>query len=761
MDMPMLPEDDPDHQVPQNPDAMTEEQLVSVLKQEEAAADSYWESELAKNQEEALDRYFARPYGNETEDRSKVVTHDLEDTINWMMPDLMRCFGSAEDLVSVEAQAPEDDQPIPVMINGQIQVTQGPDGQSRPKMTSKSKVDVMGAYLSHIYFKDNRASENTHDFAFDGLLQRIGIMKCAWEDPEPRPSEIVEGLSQQGVMQYANDPEYEIIGQAEEQGPYGPVFMLEVRRTPKMGRVHIEAVPPEEFYLHKLAKNIPTAPYHARKRAAFLAELIRKYPDKAAELRDRRNRYQDIDFTLDGRRQARYPGDNVSEVANFNDEGRQRVLLNEEYIRIDYDGDGIVELRQIKRVDTVVLENIAVCQSDYVSWTPSRVSHKAVGRSIHDMLVDIQKIRTEITRSYLDGLSSTLSPRTYVNTQLVEQDGLDALIENKQSAIIPIKGNAADAVQESVVPDISAPSLQALEYFDQRGQESSGVTKHSQGMDPQALNKTATGIDLLQAAAKTRIEMVAVWLGIGLEDVFKRILQLVVAHQDKPRQVKLFGEWIEIDPRRWSDEMSITINTGSAGVSKQQKLANLGLIAQKQEQILMQAGPSNPLVTLQHYRNTLAAMASSMGFKDPGLFFGDVPEDMPPPEPQPNPDVIKAQAEVQLKAQQQQHQQQLDQAELQHKREMGALEQQLSEAKAQHEAVLAEQRQQAEAQLALRAQDAEFALAQRKQDFDMQLAEQKADHDRKMAEKTAAAKLNGSTPKVSSTGGVHPGGAVG
>jgi hypothetical protein len=736
--MDMFPGMEPEQQ---QREGMTDEDLVRILKDEATEATSYHASELAKNQEDALNRYFARPYGNEEADtsRSSVVTHDLEDTINWMMPDLMRCFTSADDLVSVEASSPEDDQAIPLMKNGQPIVVQGQDGQPRPKLSSKSKVDLMGAYLSHVYFKDNRATENTHDFCFDGLLSRIGIMKVSWEDPKPKPPEIIEGVSQETLLQYANDPEYEILGYADEQGPEGPVFMLEVRRTPKMGRCYIEAVPPEEFAINKLAKNIPSATYHRRQQTAYLSELCSEYPEKEYELKKRRGSAEELTLSDDGRRQARYPDDNVNDAVSANDTGRKQVILHEEYIRVDFDGDGIVELRQVKRVDNIILENIAVSYSDYVAWTPSRVSHRVVGRSIYDMLADIQKIRTQITRSYLDGLSSTLSPRTYVNTQLIEQDGLDAVLENKLSSVIPVKGDPNAAVKESEMPDISGPALNALEYFDQRGQESSGVTKHSQGMDPQALNKTATGIDLLQAAAKTRIEMVAVWLGVGLEDVFKRILQLVVAHQDKPRQVKLFGEWTEIDPRRWSDEMAITINTGSAGVSKQQRIANLMMIAEKQEQVLMQAGPGNPLVTLQHYRNTLAAICSAQGFKDPGLFFGDVPEDMPPPQPPPDPKLVAAQADAQLKAQQQQHQQQLDQANLQLKREIASLE----------------------AQLAVRAQDAEFALAQRKQDFDMELAERKAEHDRKMAEKTAASKMNGSSPTVSNTGGVHPGGAVG
>ena len=147
--------------------------------------------------------------------------------------------------------------------------------------------------------------------------------------------------------------------------------------------------------------------------------------------------------------------------------------------------------------------------------------------------------------------------------------------------------------------------------------------------------------------------------------------------------MKLFGEWTEIDPRRWSDEMSITINTGSAGVSKQQRIANLMMIAEKQEQVLMQAGPSNPLVSLQHYRNTLAAICAAQGFKDPGLFFGDVPEDVPAPQPQPTEDdrgarqaaarAVQSQFDAQMTQQKQAGDQQLAAQKIDSERELALI----------------------------------------------------------------------------------------
>lgn len=699
------------------PEKLSEEDLVRICIQEDTDASAYHDSELAKAQEDGLNRYFGKPYGKEKEGRSKVVSHDIQDDVNAIMPDLMRCFTSPEDLVSVEASNPDDDLPYQMGVN--------PDGS--PRLSKKSRVDVQAAYGTHAFFKDNRGKENIHDFAFDGLVQRVGIMEVAWADAEPRPPKFIEGVGPEQLLRYAEDPEYEILEQSEEEGPEGPVFTLKVRQTPKMGRVHIEPCPPEEFAIHKLARNIETAKYHRRKQTAFLADLIRQHPDKELELKDLKGSVG-TDSTLldDGRTQARHPDDSVDNMPNVTDEGRREVVLHKEFIRIDYDGDGIVELRYVKRVGKVLLETFAVDASDYVIWSPNRISHRAIGLSIADLLEDIQRIRTEITRSYLDSLSGTLAPRTYVNTQAMDQDGIDAVVDNEQSAVVPVKGDPRAAVLESIPPDISGPALNALEYFDQRKQEASGNTKHKQGLDPQALNKTATGIDLLQAAAMTRIELIAGWLGLALEDVFKRVFQLLAAHQDKPRQVKLFGEWCEIDPRTWSDEPTVAVNVGAAGVSKHQRLGNLSLVAAKQEQILLNAGPSNPLVTLQHYRNTLAAMANAMGFRDASLFFGEVPEDYAP-EPQPDPKVVEAQMKNQLETAKAQNDAQLAQQKMQFDQHAQAQkiasERELAAFKAQSEQQIAQIRIAMEREIALLRMDMERDLEERRLTAETEQAE--------------------------------------
>lgn len=703
---------------------MDEAQLLRLLKQDEAAATSYHESELAKNQEEALKRYFGELYGSEVEGRSQVVTNDLEDTINWIMPDLMRAFTASDDLVSCVAKKPDDDAGTHV---GQIN-------------QARSKSDVMAAYLSHVFFEDNDGQTAIHDFAFDGLLQRLGVMHVGWEDPQRGPPQLIEGVGAAQLQKYLEDDEYEITGADED----GETFVIEVRRTPKHGRAVVEAVPPEEFALERAAKSIEASHYHRRKQLAWRSELVKRYPDKKDDLEEARTALSDSSPTSDARMQARHSGESVDDSARSLEKGREQVWLLTEYMRIDYDEDGTVELRQIKRVGDVILENMEVGESEFVTWTPSRVSHKAVGRSMFDMLKDIQKIRTVVTRAWLDGLSQSVTARTYIDKNSIDNDGIDTILNNEYGGVVLCKGDVSRAVREVVTADVSGPCVTALEYFDQRAAESSGVTKHSQGMDPAALNKTATGIDLLQAAAKTRIEMIARWLGDALEDVFKLVLKKLVHHQDGARLVKLFGEWIEVDPRTWSDEMVVKIDVGSAGVSKQQRIANLMLIAGKQEQVLMQAGAGNPLVTLQHYRATLAALTGDMGFPDPTLFWGEIPQDWQAP-PQSDPKAEEASGRLQLETAKAQADMQIQAQKMAHERELAML-------KAQSDRQLAEIRIASETQIAREKMAAEMQLAREKAEMEAELAER--DSVRRASVTDAAARQ-----KMSN--GVRFGGEVG
>lgn len=705
---------------------MTEEDLLRLLKDEESDSASYYTSELAQAQADAMDRYHARPYGDGSElpNRSSVVTHDIEDTINWIMPHLMRAFQSSEELVSVDDNGLEDGDPV---------------------------LSEASNYLRHVFFQDNDGDTFIHDFCFDALLQKLGVARVYWCPPEPKPPQIVEGVPLEQLTRYVNDPEYQIIASAEDgvvEGPAPqmmpgaapmmpqpePTFTLMLQRTQRVGRCKIEAIPPEEFRIARRARSLEDADYHAWKFDEFLANLIRLHPDKAPLLDPDGYSYvsaddDDPDTVGDERIQARFPDEPATTARDARgDEGRRKVTCIIEYLRIDYDGDNVVELRRIKRCGDIILENDIVDESEFVAWTPIRVAHRLIGRSLADTLIDIQKIRTALMRRAMDSLSRSLAPRTVVNKQAIAHDPslLDRFLDHDVGDVLEVSGNPRDVVMELTTPDVSNLAFQAIEYMDRRSEEASGVNRHAMGIQPKAITDTKGGIENLQAAANSRIEQVARWLGLGLEQVFGKVMRLLMAHQDHARIVKINGKRMQIDPRRWSDEMTVSVHVGLAAESREKKLVYLNALAAKQEAVLLNAGPANPLCGFAELRNTYAEMAQIMGYRNAGRFWKMVDPNWQP-EPGQDPKAIEAQAKAQMAQAELQQKGQIAQAELQGKLQLQAADNTAKQRMAEQEAGHRQELARFEAELKARE-------AERNAELQRQIAEMKATAEREIAQ---------------------------
>jgi len=108
------------------------------------------------------------------------------------------------------------------------------------------------------------------------------------------------------------------------------------------------------------------------------------------------------------------------------------------------------------------------------------------------------------------------------------------------------------------------------------------------------------------------------------------------------------NEWVQIDPRFWDTSMDANINIALGNGDTNEKLQALMMIMAKQEQILQQLGPTNPLVTPQQFSNTLRKIVELSGFKDSTSFFQDIPADYVPPPPQqkPSPEEVLAQVQA-------------------------------------------------------------------------------------------------------------------
>ena len=525
----------------------------------------------------------------------------------------------------------------------------------------------------------------------------------------------------------------------EAMGPQ-PTYSARVQHIPRVGRIKIYPVPPEEFRISRRSRTVAEADYHGWRYQAYQSDVMLEHPDHAYDMDPAAATGRDLDTTLDERVQARFPYEfsQGSKEGVFDDQ-RKKVWVHIEYIRIDFDGDGIVELRRIKRVGHVILENHAVDTSEFVAWTPIRVAHRLIGRSLADTLLDIQKIRTVITRRAMDSLTQSLTPTRFVNAKAFANDPslLDRMLDNEVGDVIPVDGDPNAIIRDIVSPDVTPSAFQAIEYWDRRSEEASGVNRHAMGIQPQAITETKGGIENLQAAANIRIEQIARWLSMGLREIFQRMLTLIMERQDHARIIKINGRKLQIDPRRWSDEMSVDVHVGMVGESREKRLQYLGAIAAKQEAIMAQVGLDNPLVTPVEYSHTLRQMVAAMGFRNTNQFIKTLPDDWQPLPGQDKPD--PKMAEVQGK-------QQIAQAELQGKQQMMqadmAAKQQLAQAEMQMKLQQAEQDTALKQQAASRDAEINHAIEMAKVDAIKQAQAMKAQLEREIAELRAKAEAD-------------------
>ena len=252
-------------------------------------------------------------------------------------------------------------------------------------------------------------------------------------------------------------------------------------------------------------------------------------------------------------------------------------------------------------------------------------------------------------RSMLDSLALSVHPRVAV---VEGQANIEDVMNTEVGGII--RQRNAGAVQPFNMPFVGKDCFPMLSYLDEVKENRTGISKASMGLDPDALQSaTASAVQATVQGGQQHIELIArIFAETGMKPLFKGIYELLARHQDKERTVRLRNEWIPIDPRVWQTGMDCVVNVGLGNATAQERMQYLGQIASKQEQILQTLGASNPLVEMTQYRNTMAKMVELAGFKDPSMFFKEVPEMTPEQRQamqQKKPDISEQLIQVQIK----------------------------------------------------------------------------------------------------------------
>lgn len=315
------------------------------------------------------------------------------------------------------------------------------------------------------------------------------------------------------------------------------------------------------------------------------------------------------------------------------------VRVRYRWMRVDYDGDGIAELRYLMLVGNEILANENADIIPMACITPRIVSHNHIGRSIEEVVSDLQELKTQMLRGLIDNVYLANNGRYAIDVNRVN---LDDMMISRPGGVVRTEGDPGGAIMPLQHSSLGQSAMSAVEMVDGIRETRTGVTKYNMGTDAGNLNDTATGIKIISNAANQRIEWIArTFAETGVKELFQIVHALTRKHQDQRAVARLRGVWVTVDPRDWKKRNDLNISVGLGSVNRETQVGSIMQIANFQREAF-QAGVVSP----DNIYNTGAELVKGMGFKDPDKFF-TLPSKMPqkPQQPDPRMEKIKADSE--------------------------------------------------------------------------------------------------------------------
>lgn len=723
---------------------LSDTQLSAIIAQQIELAKHHDKHNRATSREKAIDYYLGNmdKYVPPEANRSKVVSRDVADTIGWMLPGIMRVFTASDRMAVAEPDTAAD-------ADYAEQVTNG---------------------LNYVFWKDNKGYEIVYNATWDALLEANGIVKTYYDDTPVYSVSFHSGLSEDQRALLLQDDEVEVLASDEEdaelQDPETGLMVavklydLKVRRKKMEGKFVVDVIPPEEFLIDGDAITTEEAAFTDHWQKKTRSDLVAMGYDKAEV------------WTIPEAARNDTPEEQARKALLSNeatDESMELVDYHECFVRVDVDGDGEAELVRAcygggakgTLLDWEVWED----EHPFDDIPCEPIPHRWDARSVADETIDIQDIKTVLTRQLLNNTYWVNNPQRFVVGKIKNPDALTAPTFGE-----PVFGDTGASVSDMPTTYIGDKALMALTHFDEVRQARTGVGRQQMALDPDALqNQTAEASRNNRDASYSQVELVArnmaEW---GWSKVFRKLMRLMIKHQKQPRELMLDDKRsIVIDPRYWNADMKVTVNTGLGTGSRDRDLAMLGNVLQSQLMLadrFMAAGAVDDAIDmLPLIIQTMEKMAEAAGIRNAQDYYPEYTEEKvaklkqmaaqraSQPDPKIQADMAAAQADQQLQQQKMLGDQQMQAAKLQSDQAQGEQKLSLDAQRMQMEFQL--KREQLAGELQLKREQLNAELMLKREQMVAELALQRELGHANVAQRAQAASAN--------TSGVHVGGEPG
>ncbi len=622
---------------------MDESQLQSVVKALLLDAIDY-RDEIGAMREATTDAYEGAKYGDEQEGRSQFVTREVRDAVEAAKPQLMKLLFGSYQMIEFTPTTPDD-------VDFARDATR---------------------YAYHVINNENDGYREMLSAVEDLLIRKTGVLKAWWQEDDTPVKTTHRNLTAQDLELLAADEEVTIIEaepngetgapatpdpsasmaeqqelqQAAAQGAFEPVelYDAEVTRITTKGRIAFEAVPPEEFVVSRKAKSTAKSALSGHYRTVTLSDLVAM----GYEWEDVEDLAGSADDDDDMEEEARSVGSTTMDTSeDAGDPSQAEVDYAELWVNVDFDGDGIAERRRICVAGSgfKILRNELADYTCIVDLCGSPVAHQVIGRSLGELVEDLQHLKTMTMRNVMDSLASAIHPDIEIVSGQVD---VDDVLNTEVGRVIRVK--QPGMMRYLPAPFLGKEAFPILQHLDTMAESRTGMNEAAEGLNADALQSTSTtAIQNATNSAASRIEFIArTMIEGGLKDFFKLILRLAVENIDRKVWIRVNRRFVQVDPASWNVDMGVEPAIALGAGNMESRIAMLRELAAKQEMAIQTGGPDNPVAGLPEYRNTLAEISRMSGLVDVDRYLRDPtdPQYAPKP-PAPTPEQILAQAEQQ------------------------------------------------------------------------------------------------------------------
>lgn len=570
------------------------EKITASVKEGREIAKKYYESEVEPKliRREQLRKGDQKLYKHKFENlskKSKFVSMDFNNIIEWIKPSLVEVFTGNESPVTIAGSTIQNDD-------------------------TATKIQQLIEY--QLMRKNNYTSMVT-DVVDEALGTNLGVSKVWWKREEDR--------TRYKMMLDINDLQSaEMLTQATMTGEIEVQSVKPLKDAPDLYEIQfdrvkvtanypvVQYVPPTELRFTPEACSLQQCKFVAHRKIVKGDYLKRKEQDGT---------YQNVDEALKAAGDTHFTDadkyinpqlDEGGMRPTDNDAASKDVELYECYIDVDYNNDGIYEHLIVHCVGDVLL-SVQTNEFDiapFFAIDGVREKQRIFAEiALAEQVEGLQDLKTALIRQIVINVAKNNDQQKFIDVTAIGD--IDALLNGDE--YVPIKGDPTRAVSNPPPANLSPLTMDLVNYAETELENRTGSTKYNQGLDANSLNSTATGITAILGQADKRIRLIARlfaenWIVPMIRFIIllnKKYGESVQTFRFKDKEVSISSDDLDID-------YDLVINVGNGAGTKEARIQSYMLLISQVYPVLSQAGVATP----KSYYAAGTALLEEMGLKN-------------------------------------------------------------------------------------------------------------------------------------------------